>query len=88
MDRSSLIKNHQTIFEFDLRQLQESIPHSSLFSFLCREIAERQIQPLSAQRIRAVEPAWDNVIAVADADITGKSTTESYELDNNLSLTL
>ena len=42
-----------------------------LCSFVFREIAERQILPLSAQRIKAVEPAWDNVIAVSNADITG-----------------
>jgi len=56
-------------------------------SFDPSEIAERQIQPLSEQRIRAVQPAWDNVVVVADADITGdcdETVPEDY-LDIDLS---
>jgi len=51
------------------------------------EILERQVLPLSAERIKAVEPAWDNVVAVKSADITGdcdETVPEDY-LDIDLS---
>merc|ERR1719370_2179931 len=56
-------------------------------SFDPSEIAERQILPLSSERIKAAEPAWDNGIAVSNADITGdcdETVPEDY-LDIDLS---
>lgn len=72
--------------EGDQSHLHTSVEIGSSFK-MEGEIAERQILPLSAQRIKAVEPAWDNVIAVANADITGdcdETVPEDY-LDIDLS---